>query len=384
MKLTKSKQFLADAIHASGKEWLDGAIYATQDKVGPSIGFWSKKPIKQSYQWKGDGWMGTANSIPFAKLSPNWHQTVLSRDEYFSAYPAITNKSNNEFTPHDGSECPVESSLLVDFLGLENCYMGSKRQASLVEWSKVTSYRISSDQEKGHFYDLLGGEPVADADEWVEWDGGECPVGIDEVVDVMQLDGHTYTAMAVNFHWLLKNGSVSVTRYRLHKPEVKSTAVGDDETNLAAKEELLALERSESLEQPTKLADIYRPSIEQLAANYRNAKDYAERKQQEADAAKADADAALGELVAAGRAINLVIGVATPKPGLVVTDWRDLRVGDEVKVVRPNGGVVEIGEIGVIAEKSNDGFWSKFPSSSRYYYYDHQFIDGSVVFIRRP
>lgn len=55
-------------------------------------------------------------------------------------------------------------------------------------------------------------------------------------------------------------------------------------------------------------------TIEQLAADYRNAKDYAERKQQEADAAKADAEAKLAELVAAGKALGLVLGVADAAP----------------------------------------------------------------------
>lgn len=53
-----------------------------------------------------------------------------------------------------------------------------------------------------------------------------------------------------------------------------------------------------------------KPTIEQLAADFRNLKDYAARKQQEADAAKADAEAKLAELVAAGKALGLVLGVA--------------------------------------------------------------------------
>ena len=52
---------------------------------------------------------------------------------------------------------------------------------------------------------------------------------------------------------------------------------------------------------------IAKPTIEQLAADYRNRKDYAERKQQEADAAKADVEAKLTELVAAGKAIGLLV-----------------------------------------------------------------------------
>ena len=53
-----------------------------------------------------------------------------------------------------------------------------------------------------------------------------------------------------------------------------------------------------------------KPTIEQLAADYRNAKDYALRKQREADAAKADAEVKLAELVAAGRALGLVLRIA--------------------------------------------------------------------------
>lgn len=75
-------------------------------------------------------------------------------------------------------------------------------------------------------------------------------------------------------------------------------------------------------------------SIEQLAADYRNAKDYAARKQQEADAAKADAEAKLAAYVAAaGSAVGLVLSVVGPEPELVITDWRDLQVGDVIECV---------------------------------------------------
>ena len=75
---------------------------------------------------------------------------------------------------------------------------------------------------------------------------------------------------------------------------------------------------------------VRKPTIEQLAADYRNAKDYANRKQQEADDAKAAADEALGELERAGEALGLVIGVAMPDPELVITDWRDLMERDVI------------------------------------------------------
>lgn len=77
-----------------------------------------------------------------------------------------------------------------------------------------------------------------------------------------------------------------------------------------------------------------KPTIEQLAADYRSAKDYAERKQEEADDAKADADARLKVLEIAGEAIGLLLSPITAKqePELSITDWRDLQAGDVISV----------------------------------------------------
>ena len=76
-----------------------------------------------------------------------------------------------------------------------------------------------------------------------------------------------------------------------------------------------------------------KPTIEQLAADYRNKLDYANRKQDEADKANMESDAALAQLEDAIAKIGFAITplAATEKePELVITDWRDLRVGDVV------------------------------------------------------
>ena len=237
MKISNSKKQLAKIIHENGG-WREGAEFTAQDGDGTgSIDFFKSKPrlYRDDRFWKGD--YDCDNRIERTGVTiKNWHQTILSRDEYFRLYPA------------------------------------------------------------------------PDADGWIEWEGGECPVGIDEIVDVRQLDGRTYTARAVNFHWLLKSGSVSVASYRPHKPEVNPE---------------FCESVTRSIPEPES-----KPTIEQLTADYRNAKDFAERKQQEADAAKADADAKLAELVAAGKALGLALSVAEPEPELVIIDWRDLQVDD--------------------------------------------------------
>lgn len=254
MKLTKSKQFLADAIHASGKGWPDGANWAAQDGSTGMIAFFSCG--KPTYRPKDREWLAAGSDctyIPIASikgcnLAPNWHQTVLSREEYFHLYPA------------------------------------------------------------------------PDADGWIEWNGGECPVGEDVVVEIKTRDGEIQLDQAYGWNWSHEEGSPvkdrQIIAYRINKPEQ------------AKPEYCESVMRS--IPEPSD-----KPTIEQLAADYRNKSDFAERKQQGADAAKADAEAKLAELVAAGKALGLVLSVVgvAPEPELVIADWRDLQVGDIIEYV---------------------------------------------------
>ena len=123
-----------------------------------------------------------------------------------------------------------------------------------------------------------------------------------------------------------------------------------------------------------------KPTIEQLATDYRNKMGYASRKQQEANDAKAAADAALGELERAGEALGLLIGIATLDPELVITDWRKWEIGDEVRLLTKRGGAAEVGEIGYIHRLRDGGeFAINFPSQNRYVV-----KHGDIEFIRRP
>ena len=178
MKISNSKKQLAEIIHENGG-WRGGAEFAAQGGNHGHVGFASVAPVRNGKVW--DMTRGFAGKFLADEILPNWHQTILSRDEYFHLYPVA------ETAP----------------------------------------------------------EPVVEA----------------------------------------------------------------------------------------------KPTIEQLAADYQNAKDYADRKQQEADAAKSDAEAKLAELVAAGKALGLVLSVAEPEPDpeLAITDWRDLRDGDVIEYV--SGGI---------------------------------------------
>lgn len=125
-----------------------------------------------------------------------------------------------------------------------------------------------------------------------------------------------------------------------------------------------------------------KPTIEQLAADYSNAKDYADRKQQEADAAKAGAEAKLAELVAAGEVLGLVLSVTGSEPGLVITDWRDLLPGDEIECVGGSWASWATGRIAVVREVESADYAGCIPVRVE--------LDGesdwgdNFKFIRRP
>ena len=237
MKISNSKKQLAKIIHENGG-WRDGAESAAQC-VGGEISFWHDTATRQSKEgWCGN-YLGRKHDIEFTGVKlHNWHQTILSCDEYFHLYPA------------------------------------------------------------------------PDADGWIEWKGGECPVEPSTKISVRYRNGGEFhrNITAASQRWSNNGWPADIIAYRLHKH-------GADVSN------------AELAPDPEA-----KPTIEQLAADYRNAKDYADRKQQEADAAKASAEAKLAELVATGKALGLVLGVvgAESETEQVIIDWRDLRVGDVI------------------------------------------------------
>ena len=271
MKISKSKQELARIIMENGG-WRDGAEFSVQNGEHGRISFSTSKPVRHDQKsWMAKG--GFQFKIEVCKPLPNWHQTILSREEYFHLYPA------------------------------------------------------------------------PDAEGWIEWNGGECPVERCTLVDVKYADGitnigvsaltykthadHTFgtagSLLATN--WSSGLPVSSIIAYRLHKPESENP-----ESCEPVMSALIGVDMASGSDSTALFTINAKPTVEQMAADYRSAKGYADRKQQEADDAKADADARLKTLELAGEDIGLLLSPITAKqePELVVTDWRDLQVGDVV------------------------------------------------------
>ena len=220
---------------------------------------------------------------------------------------------NGEFAAQDGDggvggygEKPVWS-LLAKYW----------RNEAFGEWfvaNKIKNHHqtVLSREEYFHLH------PAPDADGWIEWKGGECPVGEGDRVDVKFSDGDEFFDVSSFWSWGADAGGCNIIAYRPHKPDV----------NPEFCESVMRC-----IPEPDEQVWTNPPTIEQLAAGYRNAKDYAERKQQEADAAKADADSKLKALEIAGEALGLLVSPITAKQE---PELATVQVGDEVECVESN------------------------------------------------
>ena len=192
---------------------------------------------------------------------------------------------NGEFAAQDGDggvggygEKPVWSLLCKYW-----------RNEAFGEWfvaNKIKNHHqtVLSREEYFHLH------PAPDADGWIEWKGWKCPVGEGDRIDVKFSDGDEFFDVGSDWGWGVDAGGCNIIAYRPHKPQKSEPQYCESVTR--------------SIPEP-----IAAPTIEQLAADYRNAKECAGRKQQEADDAKADAEVKLAELVAAGKVLGLVIDV---------------------------------------------------------------------------
>lgn len=97
-KLKPAKQALADAVHQNGgwpKEchWM----FAASNGFGSAF-CWTNKPKRSGWNWLGGGKFTPCCEI--GASIPNWHQCILSRDEYLTAYPEQVMVGVNNETEH--------------------------------------------------------------------------------------------------------------------------------------------------------------------------------------------------------------------------------------------------------------------------------------------
>ena len=129
-------------------------------------------------------------------------------------------------------------------------------------------------------FDQIVADAVRDADGWIEWKGGECPVDVDALVCCKLRSGKvSITAYHAGLlSWRHNGNAADIIAYRLHKTEQVETV----EYNYPGvvytgpvQSEFVVTEK---------------PTLDQLLQDWRNADDYAKRKQAEAGEAAAMRD----------------------------------------------------------------------------------------------
>lgn len=193
-------------------------------------------------------------------------------------------------------------------------------------WREAWGEWFRADKIKNHHQTVLSRAeyfhlyPSPDADGWIEWSGGECPVDGDALVVCKVRTGKEFRngkkIKASILRWRHTGGMTDIIAYRLRNPEQSKHEFCESVMR--------------SIQEPSD-----KPTIEQLASDYRNKLDYANRKQDEADKANMESDAALAQLEDAIAEIGFAITplVAPEKePELVIA----VQVGDEVECVESN------------------------------------------------
>lgn len=313
MKISNSKKELARIISENGG-WREGAESAAQSKSDNAVSFYRDAPDRG-----GDCWWGEHLDdcdIGQDRLIANWHRSCISRAEYFHLYPA--------------PDAPkfMASNLHGETASIEGVEIGEHGKFKLMSQEWCVKHGSQ------------------DADGWIEWKGGECPVGDEELVRV-KVRGESGAARGKAGHWSWGHSGCGsdIIAYRPHKPE---------QAELEYKDGVKPTD-------PAKVEGPSKPTIEQLADDYHNANYCAERKQKEADSAKADAEDKLKALELAGEALGLLVSPISAKqePELVITNRSQLKLGDVIWLsdspvkgdneLTPSGEytVVKVGVIGV-------------------------------------
>lgn len=124
-------------------------------------------------------------------------------------------------------------------------------------------------------FDQIVADAVLDADGWIEWKGGECPVDVDALVCCKLRSGKvSITAYHAGIlSWRNNGNAADIIAYRLHEPEQVETV----EYNYPGVVYTGPVQSEFVVDE--------KPTLDQLLQDWRNADDYAKRKQAEADEA---------------------------------------------------------------------------------------------------
>lgn len=191
-------------------------------------------------------------------------------------------------------------------------------------------------------FDQIVAETASDADGWIEWRGGERPVDVDALVCCKWRSGKvSITAYrAGSLSWRNNGNAEDIIAYRLHEPEQVETV----EYNYSGvvytgpvKSEFVVDEK---------------PTIDQLLQDWRNADDFAKRKQAEADEAAAMRDERWSAVQVRAGEVGVTVGLCesvaaepeqvNPVKPVMTGKFRNAKIGSPKHYISNKGWSDEI------------------------------------------
>ena len=115
---TPKKKHLIELMIEAGVEWPEGAEYAAQDKSTKEVHFYkgarphlSKVIPCAWYDCSDCLWMGDLVSVSIESLCRNWHQTIVTREQYAEALAAIGDKASQSKESEDVPDSQTAAQL---------------------------------------------------------------------------------------------------------------------------------------------------------------------------------------------------------------------------------------------------------------------------------
>lgn len=218
MKISNSKKQLARIILENGG-WRERAEFSAQDKDGEVFHYVTKPTIGVSHEvWHHKGCIGEGEFT--AEALPHWHRTILSRDEYFHLYPVA------ETAPEPVVEAkPAIEQRAADYRNAKD-YAERKQQeadAAKADAEAKLAELVVAGEALGLVVSVAGPEPCEDG--WVSYDGGGCPVGPNEAVEVFLRKGRPSSRgpeAASMWDWTVDGAGGDIIKWRKVKGEANS------------------------------------------------------------------------------------------------------------------------------------------------------------------
>lgn len=113
---TPKKKHLIELMIDAGVKWQEGAEYAAQDKDG-WVSFYTHKPYREdgNVTWSSNGCCATDSMKDLDSLCRNWHQTIVTMEQYAEALALAANVSEQAVDAVEWHNPPSIEQLTADY-----------------------------------------------------------------------------------------------------------------------------------------------------------------------------------------------------------------------------------------------------------------------------